>query len=357
MDHRRTNFSPRLTVSLVDAPGDLSYPIAGYSYLIIYLNSSMACKSAVAFYRYVQWLSSDPLAKSDCIRLGFVPICQAVRDIVLTHMAKHFKCNGNVLVRALVDLQIAQENKPDESWRTIVLAGALTEGFVVIALISYIIAIQMKQNAALLQKKWKTDISQMVELKSKLLQKSLWSLATSDEKSQSSAHSLGVFATSAKVMQLDGHYVWLQSSTNPDKLKTSTQRTLLWAEELQHINVSRCYGVTTSAGTMHYVLEFNSNGLLHDITQNDKFSIDNNFKFCISLDVALGMNFLHNKGIISGNLTSSTCIIDGKWNVKVADWIYSKVADKERSPTLLQRPWLIPQDMEADPDFMARQHF
>lgn len=51
MDAFAGQFTPRLTLDLADAPGQLSYPIATYTYLIVYLTSMKNCDEATELFR------------------------------------------------------------------------------------------------------------------------------------------------------------------------------------------------------------------------------------------------------------------------------------------------------------------
>ncbi|ELT89649.1 hypothetical protein CAPTEDRAFT_78649, partial [Capitella teleta] len=72
-----------------------------------------------------------------------------------------------------------------------------------------------------------------------------------------------------------------------------------------------------------------SNGSLHNILRNQKYHFDDNFKFCLALDVVAGMSYLHQDDIIHGYLTTNSCCVDEKWNVKIADWCFYKLAQKQ----------------------------
>ena len=44
-------------------------------------------------------------------------------------------------------------------------------------------------------------------------------------------------------------------------------------------------------------------GTLSDVIQNDKYRIDDNIKFSLSMDIGAGMSFLHSQGIVHGKHT------------------------------------------------------
>lgn len=55
-----------------------------------------------------------------------------------------------------------------------------------------------------------------------------------------------------------------------------------------------------------------------DVLGDDNNKLDHTFKMSFLTDMARGMNFIHNSRLVSnGNLTSSNCLIDKRWTLKV----------------------------------------
>ena len=52
MDVKADNFGARMTLDIADAEGEISYPIATYTYLIIYKTTMSNCDQAVELFRY-----------------------------------------------------------------------------------------------------------------------------------------------------------------------------------------------------------------------------------------------------------------------------------------------------------------
>ena len=113
------------------------------------------------------------------------------------------------------------------------------------------------------------------------------------------------------------------------------------------------YGMTSLDSESYVVTEFCSKGQLNDILQNDKYRLDNVFKFSIAIDVASGMEFLHSRNIIHGNLKSSSCLIDPRWNVKISYWERQHLSSVQED---IESKQLTPID-EIQKDHWARQNF
>ena len=74
----------------------------------------------------------------------------------------------------------------------------------------------------------------------------------------------------------------------------------------------------------------------------------------MSIDIATGMNYLHNKGISHGNLNTNTCYIDARWNVKIGSWEYVMLAEYQGNSSIHKLP--AKGDVESgDQDLTARK--
>ena len=83
-----------LARSIVNAPGAGSWPIAGYTYLLIYLNQT-DCAKGSTLVKFVTWaLGAD--GSTYAKNLQYVPLPDAVKQQVLTKLAT-VKCNGAAL--------------------------------------------------------------------------------------------------------------------------------------------------------------------------------------------------------------------------------------------------------------------
>jgi len=83
-----------LARSIVNAPGATSWPIAGYTYLLVYTNPT-DCQKATKIVKFITWaLGADgsPYAKT----LQYVPLPDAVHTQV-TAALKTITCNGQPL--------------------------------------------------------------------------------------------------------------------------------------------------------------------------------------------------------------------------------------------------------------------
>ncbi len=80
-----------LARSIVNAPGTASWPIAGYTYLLIYLQQQ-DCAKATKLVQFVQWAHTDD-ANTMATNLQYVPLPDAVKTQVLAKLGT-ITCNG-----------------------------------------------------------------------------------------------------------------------------------------------------------------------------------------------------------------------------------------------------------------------
>ena len=86
-------FTPQLTAVIVNPPGDGSWPIVGYTYIIIHQTSMTDCVKASKLVEYIHWILTDSGARQRATALGFVPLPDAVQQLVLAKLGE-VTCNG-----------------------------------------------------------------------------------------------------------------------------------------------------------------------------------------------------------------------------------------------------------------------
>ena len=88
-----TAFDDKLTATIVDGEGAGSWPITGYTYLILHTTSMNDCTKAEKLLNYVNWTLTDASAAERAGKLGYAVLPQAVREQVLTKLGE-VTCNG-----------------------------------------------------------------------------------------------------------------------------------------------------------------------------------------------------------------------------------------------------------------------
>ncbi len=87
-------FTDKLTAVIVDGPSDASWPISGYTYIILHTKNMQDCTKAQKIVGFLKWALTDPAAGKRAADLGYSVLPDAVRTQVLAKLGE-VTCNGN----------------------------------------------------------------------------------------------------------------------------------------------------------------------------------------------------------------------------------------------------------------------
>jgi phosphate transport system substrate-binding protein len=93
-----TTFSDKLTNTIVDGPGAATWPISGYTYLILHTSSMKDCVKAQKLLEYIRWSLTDTAAAAGASKLGYTVLPGDVQKMVLAKLAA-VTCSGNPVLR------------------------------------------------------------------------------------------------------------------------------------------------------------------------------------------------------------------------------------------------------------------
>jgi phosphate transport system substrate-binding protein len=94
MNDYANNFTDQLTNVIVDGPGANSWPIAGYTYIILHTTSMPDCVKAQKLLGFLKWSLTDTGAAKRAADLGYSVLPDAVRTQVLAKLSA-VTCNGD----------------------------------------------------------------------------------------------------------------------------------------------------------------------------------------------------------------------------------------------------------------------
>ena len=322
------DFSEHLTLVITDAPGLNSYPLSGFTYLILYLNMNNSCDTSVELYRYIEWFLGDEEARTFAESLNLTPVSDSIASTITKQVLYKMKCAGQ-WVRELVAAQKLEENRTSQTWLISVYVSVPILCILLAVFISYISWHQIKLNRAIIFGEWLVPAEEIHVVKNEDMWGSLMSstLKTNSSCSYTSKTKRTILDNTSQIannadLTCRWRHMHVRVSAlrdiQPSQIKTKLKKNILWMKNsLYHVNILRFYGITFMMDKVRVVSEYTVKGALHDIIQNDKYNLDDNFKFSLCCDVASGMNYLHSMGIIHGQLNSENCYLDNKWNVKV----------------------------------------
>jgi phosphate transport system substrate-binding protein len=90
-------FTDKLTNTIVDGSGAGSWPIAGYTYIILHTTSMQDCTKAQKILEYVKWSITDATAASGAKKLGYSVLPDAVKTLVLKKLGE-VTCSGKAVL-------------------------------------------------------------------------------------------------------------------------------------------------------------------------------------------------------------------------------------------------------------------
>jgi phosphate transport system substrate-binding protein len=89
-------FTDKLTAKIVDGGGEGTWPIAGYTYLILHTSSMQDCVKAQKLMDYIKWSITDPAAAAGASKLGYAVLPGEVQKLVLAKLGE-VTCSGQPL--------------------------------------------------------------------------------------------------------------------------------------------------------------------------------------------------------------------------------------------------------------------
>lgn len=91
----------------------------------------------------------------------------------------------------------------------------------------------------------------------------------------------------------------------------------MYYRDLKHQNICTFHGCLLRKSRIAFLFEHCTRGSLESILLRSDIQFDWIFKLSFALDAAQAMAFLHSKKIIHGRLSSSNCMINEEWTLKI----------------------------------------
>ncbi|XP_024526089.1 serine/threonine-protein kinase STY8 isoform X2 [Selaginella moellendorffii] len=99
--------------------------------------------------------------------------------------------------------------------------------------------------------------------------------------------------------------------------------------KVRHKNIVQFIGACTTPPDLCIVTEYMSGGTVHDYLQKQKGNLHLYVLLRIALDIAKGMDYLHQNNIIHRDLKASSLLMDENGVVKVADFGVARIQDQD----------------------------
>eukprot|EP00727_Mastigamoeba_balamuthi_P000066 m51a1_g10056 putative phosphate abc transporter substrate-binding protein (1290) ;mRNA; f:64611-69951 len=280
------DFTGVIAGDVEDGPGEKSWPLIGYTYVIM-KNKSEKCQQTINLLRFWLWALTSDAAKSMTKEGGMWPLSNVTLPAVL-EILKSIKCeDSNAIIVAYI-------------------VPPLVFVFVVVIVVVSVILIRLRENSDLILKREELTLDAEV--------------------------GKGRYGTIYLGTWRGGQVAIRQIKRTPEQ----TEEAVDYAKQrdgfkkIRAIRHPRCVmimGYCTTPSELLIVTEYMTHGSLkHLLCQKDK-TIDMGTRRAIAKDILEGLSFLHTcrPPIVHGNLSTQAVLFDSKGGAKV-DLCSSSVA-------------------------------
>ncbi|XP_012946989.1 uncharacterized protein LOC101848644 [Aplysia californica] len=161
MDDFQYAFDKRMTLDLVEPYGDISYPLVGYTYLIVRMYTMTNCKTAEELVRYIEWFYSDAIAIRECVNNHMVPLSPAVSSRVMDLVVKKMTCRGRNIYSMVLDTKKAEEAS-QQTWYIPVSVSVPLLVIILLLLLLYMARHKIIIYRGLLRNEWRINMGDIV---------------------------------------------------------------------------------------------------------------------------------------------------------------------------------------------------
>jgi len=241
-------------------------------------------------------------------------VANKIRSAVLERMT----CDGQLLMD-LVRRQKYEEDESLKTWKLPVQIVSPLIAMIVLMLVAYAVRQKVKYLRMLNRDDWKISY---FEIEFCVPKKRRWTVSSAGE------------AAPALSDNFPGHWDNHEVVTKPltiahvfDVNRKVKQTLLRMREEIGHENVARFFGISSYNNAIYLVEQYCANGTVVDFFRDNKFSMNQSFRYIVGADIANGMAYLHRQNLIHGNLSTDKCHVDSRWTIKIVDWEYTALYD------------------------------
>ena len=127
-------------------------------------------------------------------------------------------------------------------------------------------------------------------------------------------------------------------------------------QQTNHDNLCRFIGLSMDGPTFLSLWKYCSRGCLRDVISHNTVQMDGFFMTSLIADVAEGLAFLHNTPHFGyhGDISSRTCLVDERWQVKITLFGLNpfKATEKRDTESLL---WCAPEIIRSEEEHYGSQ--
>jgi len=279
---------------------------------------------AIELVRYIEWFLTSSQAKAEAENNLKAPVSSTVTDRIRSVVLQQITCDGQLLMD-LLDRQKYEEEESLKTWKLPIQIASPLVVVIILLLVCYAIAQRIRYFRMLNRDNWKINFFEIDLAIPKKRRCTENSAANTDKEGSSSPENYpgrwNVHAVVAKSLSIANifHVNW--------KVKQVLMR---MREEIEHDNIARFFGISTHNNTVYLVEQYCANGRLLDFFRDNKYTVNQSFRYVACADIANGMAYLHRQNLIHGNLSIDKCYVDSRWTIRIVDWEYTALYEVVR---------------------------
>ena len=317
----------------LNATGPNAYPLIAATYFIIAMTHTHYCDSIVELVRYIEWFYTSKTAKRESEELFMSTLSEEFSSSVIQNILKGITCGGQNVWRLMLE-QKTLELQSDDKF-VLLYIGLAVLGSIVIVAIILIGRHYWAKYAEAVNDSWLIDYSEIKRDNEDLVEacslRSTTGLETVSSVRQVMYIDHAWDTTGIKLGYFKKDIVLLMKSDS--KIKTSKFRAkqmLVWLRDsVDHPNISKFVGLTKSYLQWFSIYKGQTRGSVIDIIHDTKIKMTTAGMTVICKEIIRGMEYLHKRAIIHGNLRGTCCMLDFHWTVKITNWHTEKLKSSD----------------------------
>ncbi|XP_055357713.1 receptor-type guanylate cyclase gcy-4-like isoform X2 [Paramacrobiotus metropolitanus] len=327
----------RLSVSLLNQPGNRSYPLSAYTYFIMPKHNITNCTMTIELHRWLRYSLTDPLGRNVVRDFHKAPLNAKILEFIEERFFRQAVCAGKK-VYEMLEYEIDLEEGRIGVWKlpvAIVLSlfAAFTLVFCTILAVIY-----YSQNKHAVYNSFVISLDKPDAGGKSQLSMGEPSIFSETDQMVTDWEGLGYQTKTEVVYQHPRVDTMLLRSMCDhiaplETMRWRTRVTLVrLCERTHHENILRLIGISMYNGEWKYVMKCPAKGVLQTMLRSGKIHLNNVFRYSLAIDIANGMDYLHRHGIVHGQLTSLACYIDARWSISVGQWYDYSMHSAQKGP-------------------------
>jgi len=283
------------------------------------------CSVAVELARYIEWILTSSQAEAEVGIHFMAPVSYVVANRIHSTVLERMTCDGQLLMD-LVRHQKYEEEESLKTWKLPVQIVTPLIAVVLLLLTVYTIRQRRQYHNMLNSDYWKINLFEIEFVVPRKYSRAANSATKTDEvaSSSSSANCLGRWNVHEVVTRP------LSIARIFDVDRKVKQTLMHMREDIEHENIARFFGISPHNNGIYLVEQYCANGTVVEFFRDNKYSVNQSFRFVVCADIANGMAYLHRQNLIHGNLSIDKCHVDSRWTIKIVDWEYTALYDAVR---------------------------